>query len=44
MYIGIGVIGSTNSFERIGVDRGGTVLTVTERTGNIRVAKIYGIV
>lgn len=36
--------GSANSFERICVDSGGTVLTVTERAGNIRVAKIYGIV
>ena len=34
---------SVNSFQRFCVDETGTVLTNTERLGNIRVAKIYGV-
>ena len=34
---------STNSYQRFAVDETGTVLTNTERAGNIRVAKIYGV-
>ena len=34
---------STNSQQRFAVDETGTVLTNTERAGNIRVVKIYGV-
>ena len=34
---------SVSSYQRFAVDETGTVLTNTERAGNIRVAKIYGV-